>query len=180
MIRASGAMVSTASPMNTSWPICRHTFRRSREVGSSLRTWVPARLHAPLSMGVSRESTMGFTALDGLPMATRPGRLDPGILLWMMKQGMGHDEIQDLLYNRSGMKGLSGIAVICARCLIAMSRRHASPSVFQRYRTAGCIAGLGVASKGLPMPSSSRPVSGAFPTDSQRHLHASCMVGHRT
>src|SRR5690606_33780225 len=37
--------------------------------------------------GVSRESTMGFTALDGLPMATRPGRLDPGILLWMLEQG---------------------------------------------------------------------------------------------
>src|SRR5690606_37070108 len=60
--------------------------------------------------GVSRGTTMGFTALDGLPMGTRPGRLDAAVVLWMLEQGMGHDEIQDLLYNRSGMKGLSGIS----------------------------------------------------------------------
>src|SRR5690606_30760507 len=55
--------------------------------------------------GVSRETTMGFTALDGLPMGTRPGRLHAGVVLWMLEQGMNHDEIQDLLYNHSGMKG---------------------------------------------------------------------------
>ena len=99
--------------------------------------------------GVSRESTMGFTALDGLPMATRPGRLDPGILLWMMKQGMGHDEIQDLLYNRSGMKGLSGISSDM-RTLLASDEPAARLAVdYFNYRTAGCIAGLGVAANGM-------------------------------
>jgi acetate kinase len=54
---------------------------------------------------------MGFTALDGLPMGTRCGQLDPGVLLWLMDQkGMSADEITDLLYKRSGLKGLSGVS----------------------------------------------------------------------
>lgn len=99
--------------------------------------------------GVSRESTMGFTALDGLPMSTRPGRLDPGVLLWMLEQGMQHDEIQDLLYNRSGMKGLSGISGDM-RTLLDSDEPSARLAVdYFNYRTAESIAGLCVASDGL-------------------------------
>ncbi|MET0378308.1 MAG: hypothetical protein ABW049_04875, partial [Spongiibacteraceae bacterium] len=58
--------------------------------------------------GCSVETTMGFTALDGLPMSTRPGQLDAGVVLWMIAQGMDHDAIQHLLYYESGLKGLSG------------------------------------------------------------------------
>jgi acetate kinase len=61
--------------------------------------------------GRSVESTMGFTALDGLPMGTRPGQLDPGVVLYLIgERGMSVAEVSDLLYRDSGMKGLSGIS----------------------------------------------------------------------
>ncbi|MCR9123754.1 MAG: acetate/propionate family kinase [Phyllobacteriaceae bacterium] len=60
--------------------------------------------------GRSVGSTMGFTALDGLPMGTRCGQIDPGVLLYMMQhKGMNADQIADLLYRQSGLKGLSGL-----------------------------------------------------------------------
>ncbi|MCV6598493.1 MAG: acetate/propionate family kinase [Mangrovicoccus sp.] len=61
--------------------------------------------------GKSVASTMGFSALDGLPMGTRCGQLDPGVLLYLMShEGMEADQISDLLYNQSGLKGLSGLS----------------------------------------------------------------------
>ena len=64
-----------------------------------------------LSAGKSVESTLGFTALDGLPMGTRPGQLDPGIMLYLMSEKrMSAKEIERLLYHESGLKGLSGIS----------------------------------------------------------------------
>ncbi|OWY12171.1 acetate kinase [Thioclava sp. F34-6] len=61
--------------------------------------------------GQSVASTMGFSALEGLPMGTRPGELDPGILLYMMDQeGMSPSEISTLLYKESGLLGMSGIS----------------------------------------------------------------------
>ena len=56
----------------------------------------------------SRATTMGFSALDGLMMGTRSGALDPGVLLYLMEQGWGHDQIQKLLYKKSGLLGVSG------------------------------------------------------------------------
>jgi acetate kinase len=64
-----------------------------------------------LAKGRSVESTMGFTALDGLPMGTRPGQIDPGVLLYLItEKGMTAEAVQDLLYRESGLKGLSGIS----------------------------------------------------------------------
>jgi acetate kinase len=64
-----------------------------------------------LSGGRSVMSTMGFTALDGLPMGTRPGQIDPGIVLYLIGQkGMSAAAVQDLFYHQSGLKGLSGIS----------------------------------------------------------------------
>jgi acetate kinase len=64
-----------------------------------------------LSGGRSIESTMGFTALDGLPMGTRCGQIDPGVLLYLLEQkGMSAAEVQDLLYHECGLRGLSGIS----------------------------------------------------------------------
>ena len=61
--------------------------------------------------GRSVESTMGFTALDGLPMGTRPGQIDPGVLLYLINiKGMSATSVEDLLYRESGLKGLSGIS----------------------------------------------------------------------
>ena len=64
-----------------------------------------------LVSGKSVESTMGFTALDGLPMGTRPGQLDPGVVLYLMtEKKMSSGAIQQFLYNECGLKGLSGIS----------------------------------------------------------------------
>jgi acetate kinase len=64
-----------------------------------------------LANGRSVESTMGFTALDGIPMGTRPGQIDPGVLLYLLtEKGMEPAAVQDLLYRESGLKGLSGIS----------------------------------------------------------------------
>jgi acetate kinase len=63
-----------------------------------------------LAGGRSIESTMGFTALDGLPMGTRSGQIDPGVLLYLLtEKGMGAKNVENLLYRESGLKGLSGI-----------------------------------------------------------------------
>jgi len=61
--------------------------------------------------GRSVASTMGFSALEGLPMATRCGQIDPGLLLYLLDHdGLTSDELADLLYKRSGLKGLSGVS----------------------------------------------------------------------
>lgn len=64
-----------------------------------------------LSDGCSVDTTMGFTALDGLVMGTRCGALDPGVVLYLLQQKtMSADDISDLLYHRSGLLGVSGIS----------------------------------------------------------------------
>jgi len=64
-----------------------------------------------LKAGRSVESTMGFTALDGLPMGTRTGQLDPGVVLYLLSQkGMAAAKVQDFLYRECGLKGLSGVS----------------------------------------------------------------------
>lgn len=64
-----------------------------------------------LKDGRSVESTMGFTALDGLPMGTRPGQIDPGVILYLISEkGMSASSVQKFLYGECGLKGLSGIS----------------------------------------------------------------------
>jgi acetate kinase len=60
--------------------------------------------------GRSLATTMGFSTLDGLIMGTRPGSLDPGVLLHLLREGSSPAEIEDLLYHRSGLLALSGIS----------------------------------------------------------------------
>ena len=61
--------------------------------------------------GQSVGSSMGFSALDGLPMGTRCGQLDPGVVLYLMDQmGMNAREIENMLYRESGLKGLSDLS----------------------------------------------------------------------
>jgi acetate kinase len=92
--------------------------RRLREVAPDIADGrvVVAHLGSGASMcalvgGKSVESTLGFTALDGLPMGTRPGQLDAGVVLYLMSEkGKSAKEIEHLLYNDCGLKGLSGIS----------------------------------------------------------------------
>src|SRR6185295_1626541 len=64
-----------------------------------------------LEAGRSVASTMGFTAVDGLPMGTRCGTIDPGVLLYLMdERGMDARAIEKLIYSQSGLLGVSGIS----------------------------------------------------------------------
>ena len=82
----------------------------------ALRRLIVAHLGSGASMcaiegGHSVESTMGFTALDGLPMGTRPGQIDPGVVLYLAaEKGMSPAEVQNFLYRDCGLKGLSGLS----------------------------------------------------------------------
>ena len=64
-----------------------------------------------MHQGRSIDSTMGFSALDGIPMGTRPGSVDPGVLLYLLRdRGMSVKDLEQLLYHKSGLLGLSGIS----------------------------------------------------------------------
>jgi acetate kinase len=64
-----------------------------------------------IKAGQSVDSTMGFTALDGLPMGTRCGQLDPGVVLYLMSEkGYGVKDVERLLYHEAGLLGLSGLS----------------------------------------------------------------------
>ena len=65
---------------------------------------------AALKNGKSIATTLGFTALDGLPMGTRSGSVDPGVLLHLLNTGMDVKQLSSLLYNQSGLLGVSGIS----------------------------------------------------------------------
>ncbi len=63
-----------------------------------------------LEKGASRDCSMGFSTLDGIPMATRPGWLDPGVILHLLQQKkLSADQVEDMLYHRAGLLGVSGI-----------------------------------------------------------------------
>ncbi|NJR70696.1 MAG: acetate kinase [Synechococcales cyanobacterium CRU_2_2] len=66
---------------------------------------------AAIHQGKSVDTTMGFTPMEGLMMGSRSGSVDPGILLYLMRQqGLGADELEQLLNKQSGLKGLSGLS----------------------------------------------------------------------
>ena len=61
--------------------------------------------------GVSIDTSMGFSALDGIPMATRPGAIDPGVLIHLLRSEFKDaDTLEDFLYHRCGLLGVSGIS----------------------------------------------------------------------
>jgi len=99
--------------------------------------------------GRSVESTMGLTALDGMPMGTRCGTIDPGAVLWLAAQGMAPDAIQSMLYGQSGLKGISGISSDM-RALLASDAPRAKLAIdFYAYRAAQEIGKLAVTLGGL-------------------------------
>ncbi|MFI0844377.1 acetate/propionate family kinase [Mesorhizobium sp. IMUNJ 23232] len=100
-----------------------------------------------LGDGRSVESTMGFTALDGVPMGTRPGQLDPGVVLYLLQKGMSQQAISDLLYRESGLKGLSGISND-VRDLLASTDPGAKFAIDHFIHRCGLNAGLLAAALG--------------------------------
>jgi acetate kinase len=101
--------------------------------------------------GLSRVTTMGFSALDGLMMGTRTGTLDAGVLLYLLEQGWDHARLQKLLYKQSGLLGVSGISADM-RTLRADGSAAAQRAIAQFTRRVvresgaltACIGGLDV------------------------------------
>jgi acetate kinase len=93
--------------------------------------------------GQSVDTTTGLTALDGLPMATRCGAIDPGVLLYLMREGhFGVDELEHLLYHQSGLLGLSGISESMKDLLDTGEDRAKEAIDFFTFRVAREIAAL--------------------------------------
>lgn len=103
-----------------------------------------------LQGGRSIETTMGFTALDGLPMGTRSGSLDPGVVLHLIEQkGMSPAAVGHMLYHESGLLGLSGISND-VRELLESDRPEAAMAIdFFSLRVAQAVASLSVTLGGL-------------------------------
>jgi acetate kinase len=101
-----------------------------------------------LSGGKSVECTLGFTALDGLPMGTRSGQLDPGVVLYLMSEkGMSAKEIESFLYNECGLKGLSGVSNDVRELLASTNPRAKFALEYFAYRI-GLYAGMLAAAMG--------------------------------
>lgn len=99
--------------------------------------------------GRSVATSMGFSTLDGLPMGTRAGALDPGIILYLLDQGWNKSRLTDLLYHQSGLLGLSGLSADM-RELMASNTDAARFAVdYFCYRAARMAASLACAMEGL-------------------------------
>jgi len=103
-----------------------------------------------LKNGQSIASTMGFTALDGLPMNSRCGNLDPGVVLYLMQEKkMNADQIAHLLYKQCGLLGVSGISDDM-QTLLASSDPHAAEAIdLFVYRISRELGSLAAALGGL-------------------------------
>jgi len=103
-----------------------------------------------LAGGRSVDTTMGFTALDGLPMGTRPGQLDPGVVLYLMAQKhMDAAAIEHFLYYDCGLKALSGVSGDM-RDLLASKDADARLAIdYFVHRIAQCTAALAASLGGL-------------------------------
>ncbi|MDI7861985.1 acetate/propionate family kinase [Rhizobiaceae bacterium n13] len=100
--------------------------------------------------GRSIESTMGFTALDGIPMGTRSGSLDPGVVLHLIEEkGMSPAEVGHMLYRDSGLAGLSGISNDVRELLASPAPEAAFAIDFFCRRVAQSIASLAVSLGGV-------------------------------
>ena len=98
--------------------------------------------------GRSIDTTMGFTPLEGVPMATRPGPVDPGSLLYLLRTGVAPAELDHALERESGLAGLAGTGDVAAL------ERDPSPDAalaldIYAYRVAQAVAAMATALDGL-------------------------------
>jgi len=99
--------------------------------------------------GLSVDTTMGFTPLEGVPMATRAGSVDPGALLYLLRHSVTLDELDDALEHRSGLRALSGLTGSVAE----LERLETPAAAFAlevfTYRVAGAAGAMAVALGGI-------------------------------
>ncbi|MDB5725824.1 MAG: acetate kinase [Novosphingobium sp.] len=102
-----------------------------------------------LKGGVSIATTMGFSTLDGLMMATRSGSIDPGVILYLARQGRSITEIEHMLYHQSGLLGISGISGDMRVLLGSDDARAAEAVALFSYRIAIEAGGMASALGGI-------------------------------
>lgn len=116
---------------------------------------IVAHLGAGASLCAMRErksvaTTMSFTALDGVPMGTRCGELDPGVILYLLSErGLTADQVSDLLYHRSGLLGVSGLSGDVRTLLADPSAAAREALDLFVYRVSRAIGSLAAALGGL-------------------------------
>jgi acetate kinase len=132
--------------------------RRAGELcGEDARRIVTCHLGAGASLaavldGRCVDTTMGFTPLEGLAMATRSGSVDPGVLLWLLQRGeLSVDDLYDALEHRSGMRALAGTADMEAVIARAEAHERHALLAFEVYvhRLRAGIAAMAAATGGL-------------------------------
>lgn len=103
-----------------------------------------------MASGRSMASTMGFTAVDGLPMGTRCGSLDPGVVLYLMDElGMDARAIEDLIYKQSGLLGVSGLSSDMRTLLASDDQRARFAVELYTYRLGRELGSLAAAAGGI-------------------------------
>jgi acetate kinase len=136
-----------------------HIARRLGEISPHLlaRKAVVAHLGSGASLcamqdGISVDTTMGFSALDGLVMATRPGAIDPGILLYLLEEeGMSPKALEEMLYHRSGLLGVSGLSGDMRELLASEDARAREAVELFTFRIARETAALANSLDGLEL-----------------------------
>lgn len=105
---------------------------------------------AAVARGQSIATTMGFTPLDGLVMATRPGSVDPGLLTHLLAEDrMALPELEEALYHRSGLKGISGCSGDMRAILAARATEHARATLAFDLYVARLREGIGAMAAAL-------------------------------
>jgi acetate kinase len=125
-----------------------------RIAGSVPGRLVVAHLGNGASMAAIRDgacvaTTMGFSTLDGLVMGTRPGAIDPGALLHLLRDGMTREELERLLYHESGVKGVSGLTADMKTVLESVDPKAKLAIDLYCYRIARELGSLAAALGGL-------------------------------
>ena len=92
--------------------------------------------------GRSVDTTMGFTPLEGVPMATRAGHVDPGALLYLLRHGVALDELETALEHDSGLRGLGGTGDVADLLASTEPAARLALDVFT-YRVAQAVVGHG-------------------------------------
>jgi acetate kinase len=128
--------------------------------------------------GKSVDSTLGFTALDGLCMGTRPGAVDPGVILYLFQTlGLSPKDVETILYKKSGLLGISGISNDM-RDLLGSSEPAARLAVdYFVYRAAKEIGALAAVLGGIDGLVFTAGIGENSPDIRSRICHASAWLG---
>jgi acetate kinase len=103
-----------------------------------------------LEHGLSRDTSMGFSTIDGVPMATRSGAIDPGVLFHLIDaHGLNVKQVEEMIYKQSGLLGLSGLSADSRVLLETPSKEACEALDVFTYRIAGEVARLATSLGGI-------------------------------